>query len=69
MPDRLLDSSQYLQIRKKRQSLKSACPEEIVDKTGFVSREQIGTIIDGTKYNPDHELYLQEIVKEYDGTR
>ncbi|MDR3273929.1 MAG: glucose-1-phosphate thymidylyltransferase RfbA [Puniceicoccales bacterium] len=68
-PDSLMDSSQFVQIIEKRQGLKIACLEEIVYKSGFVNREQMGNIIDAMKDGSDYKLYLQKIYKECDGIR
>lgn len=71
-PDSLMDAAMYVQLIEKRQGLKIACIEEIAFRRGFITKEQLMTLVDELKpsnyknylskrYSHDYEFYQNGI--------
>lgn len=62
-PESLMESSAFVQIVEKRQGLKIACIEEIAYCKGFISDEQMLSLISKLK-DSNYKKYLQKVYKE-----
>ncbi len=60
----LLEASLFIQTLEKRQGLKIACPEEIAFTRGYISAEQLKTLIAPLSKN-GYGHYLQRILREH----
>jgi glucose-1-phosphate thymidylyltransferase len=59
----LLDAGAFIETIESRQGLKVACLEEIAYNKGFISREQLISVIDEYPKN-DYSYYLQSILND-----
>jgi glucose-1-phosphate thymidylyltransferase len=64
-PKSLLDSSNYIEIIEQRQGLKIACVEEIAYRRGFITEEQMLSIINSLKDGVDYKEYLKKVYEEH----
>lgn len=60
----LLEASLFIQTLEKRQGLKIACPEEIAFTRGYISAEQLKTLIAPLSKN-GYGQYLQRFLREH----
>lgn len=59
----LLEASTFIETLEKRQGLKIACPEEIAYNRGYISAEQLRTLIEPLAKN-GYGQYLSRVLKE-----
>ena len=59
----LLDASNFIRVVEERQGLKISCPEEIVYRMGFISREQLLALAHPLRKS-GYGLYLERIANE-----
>lgn len=64
-PDSLMESSQFVQIIEQRQGLKIACIEEIAYRRGFITDEQMLSLINELKDGVAYKSYLRKVYEEY----
>ena len=64
-PQSLLEASNFIGIIEKRQDLKIACIEEIAYRRGFISSEQLLSLIDELKDGVDYKNYLKRVYEDY----
>ena len=62
-PESLMESGAFVHIIEKRQGLKLACIEEIAYKRGFITDEQMLSLINEMK-DSNYKTYLQKVYKE-----
>lgn len=61
-PESLLSSSNYVEIIEKRQGVKLGCLEEMAYEQGFITKEQLASLIDELKDGIDYKKYLQKLL-------
>ena len=64
-PQSLLEASNFIGIIEKRQDLKIACIEEIAYRRGFISSEQLLSLINELKDGVDYKDYLKRVYEDY----
>ena len=64
-PQSLLEASNFIGIIEKRQDLKIACIEEIAYRRGFISSEQLLSLINELKDGVDYKDYLKREYEDY----
>ncbi len=62
-PDSLMESGQFVQIIEKRQGLKLACLEEVAYRRGFITKEQLESVI-AELPKSDYSNYLTKVITE-----
>jgi glucose-1-phosphate thymidylyltransferase len=63
-PESLLQSSQFVQAIETRQGMMISCPEEIAYRRGFISLDQLQSLVDKMGGN-DYKKYLQRLIEGF----
>lgn len=63
-PQSLLDAANFIEMIERRQDLKIACIEEIAYKRGFISKEQMMSLIGAIKDGVDYKNYLLRVIED-----
>ena len=64
IPESLLDASSYVATLEKRQGLKISCPEEISFRQGYISLEDLNTLIESKYSKSEYGNYLRRVLAE-----